>query len=1138
MSAPPPRPDSRVPRSSVAASSRADPARSDNIEIPHHPPHTVAPDLDVGTCSLGDFSFPRAPEFSSPPKSSPSFTRRTSSDPPSSGSLTRRKAPPPLSLVKSADRNRLRVDQDEISPRQMNSNEHPPGLAALARTDRTSLSVHTDRAGPSTARTDDLSSSLPVRNYTGLGLGMPFSMSAAAGLSTLAHSTSSSPPLQRTPSISEFDDSYGRRRSASNRSDSIAESPVTDRSKLIGLGELATPRWTSAALERRWESPDALQLRELPPVHDSIPEHDGEDFDVTETYGADLTEVSALQLVFPERPLSHSQTSISHNSFVDSPTYARPSQRSSISTSRIPSSTSSIPSATRSVHPSDLFPVSPRPPLPTPPKSAAPHSGNNSFEALYRSQNSSNPILSSSLGLETDHDASSDAAALAAASAALSLPQSFVHLPCRLLQFLTYFNGNRRVSSGSTVSSRRSSVGKAGAVDSKPLKHSRRASASRSGFAHLPPSPASASTTQRLSAPIPALPSTTALPTPLPATTAQSQSQPNSALPRTPDLARHSAHSFPHPSLGHHSSPSVIAASILRQTRDLELDGMDASTDNGTSEALRKLDGLGPSSSPRLSKVISATNSVGSVRSRTASREMGLSPSRLSVKDGDEARRRRTRSSDGGLVAGDVRRSPATTLDSASSSPALGSTSPTTPLSPLSTSQSSRAPLPSAPTAQLPLSRHSSQTRSPSIAYDVPFPSVSPFKRGSSSSTNAGASTSATTDSRDSTSGTSLSGSSIGGSNVARSNKNRRGSVGSDVSSINSAGDAAIMRLDPAENRNGFEAAVIPPVPPIPKDYESYRPATDTSASNYASSPRFGPIRMNSETSSLAESARSPRSSELDVSLGGASTGKTPPRKWSISGAFGKSKSPKSSSIKESASYSDLSSSVSQPRPRLASVSSHLSDPWYPRRLAGSTNDIAGLASNGSAPRSPASATSPSGLGSRVRQSLRSDKPSTSEVPRTRTSSMSSGGTATNPHASNSEPTPSVVAISPGRSRSSLLSPRRTPSGIPFFSRKSSSNNIVGSASPSVDKPMPSPEGRRSILGLNFLRSTASRREKEKPVPSATVLKRANGSATLPSKSSESVGEFGTRAGAGSSIVTPLRRRGKVCCIAIVQGYH
>lgn len=666
-------------------------------------------------------------------------------------------------------------------------------------------------------------------------------------------------------------------------------------------------------------------------------------------------------------------------------------------------------------------------------------------------------------------------------------------------------------------------------IDPKPSKHSRRASASKSGFAHLPPSPATTSTTQRLStsAAVPRT-STTALPSqPPPSTT--SQSQPNTALPRTPDLARHS---FPHPNHGHHSSPSVIAASILRQTRDLELDGVDASTDNGTSEALRKLDGLGPASSPRLSKVIPSSSSAGSGRSRTASRETGLSPSRLSVKEGDDARRRRTRSSDVGLVAGDARKSPATTLDSASSSPALGSTSPTTPLSPLSASHTSRSPLPPLPPAQLPLSRHSSQTRSPSIAYDVPFPSVSPFKRGSSSSTNAGASTSATTDSRDSTSGTSLSGSSIGGSNVARSNKNRRGSVGSDVSSINSAGDAAIMRLDPAENRDGFEAAFIPPVPPIPKDYESYRPATDASSSTYASSPRFGPVRMNSETSSLAESARSPRLSELDTSFGGQSTGKTPPRKWSISGAFGKSKSPKASSIKESVSYSDLSSSMSQPRPRLASVSSHLSDPWYPRRLAGSTNDIAGLASNGSTSRSPVAAPSPSGLGSRVRQSLRTEKQSTTEIPRTRTSSISSGGTATNQHASDS--TPSVVAISPGRSRSSLLSPRRTPSGIPFFSRKSSSNNVVGLASPSGDKALPSPEGRRSILGLNFLRSTASRREKEKSTPTA-VLKRSTGPSTLPNKASESVGEFGTRVGefgtrgaTGSTIITPLRKRGKV----------
>lgn len=214
---------------------------------------------------------------------------------------------------------------------------------------------------------------------------------------------------------------------------------MTDRSKLIGLGELATPRWTSAALERRWESPDAAQLRELPPVHDSIPEQDGEDFDVTESYRADHTEVSNSHLYFLRFLTKFlEQTSISHTSFVDSPTYARPSHRSSLPTSRVSSGNSSLPSATHSVHPSNLFPTSPHPPLPIPPKLATPHSGDNSFEALYRNQSSSgNPLLSSSLGLGLDHDAASDSTALAAASAALLSPQSFVPLDLSSRSVLT-----------------------------------------------------------------------------------------------------------------------------------------------------------------------------------------------------------------------------------------------------------------------------------------------------------------------------------------------------------------------------------------------------------------------------------------------------------------------------------------------------------------------------------------------------------------------------------------------------------------------------------------------------------------------------------------------------------------------------
>lgn len=98
------------------------------------------------------------------------------------------------------------------------------------------------------------------RQYTGLGLGLPFSMSAAANLSSL--SPTLSPPSSSIQQRATSDEQGGFPRSPSGgeRSRSASgtsgpESPVTDRSKLIGLGELATPRWTSGVLERRWGTP-------------------------------------------------------------------------------------------------------------------------------------------------------------------------------------------------------------------------------------------------------------------------------------------------------------------------------------------------------------------------------------------------------------------------------------------------------------------------------------------------------------------------------------------------------------------------------------------------------------------------------------------------------------------------------------------------------------------------------------------------------------------------------------------------------------------------------------------------------------------------------------------------------------------
>lgn len=743
-------------------------------------------------------------------------------------------------------------------------------------------------------------------------------------------------------------------------------------------------------------------------------------------------------------------------------------------------------------------------------------------------------------------------------------------------------SNDRRTSTSSTsTSNRRASTGRSYSMDGKTAaKTHRRQSASKSGFAHLPPSPAASSVAQAFAASTssaPSLPEPPSFSSQLPPSPAAPQT-PSASTPgnpistgRTPDMARLSHHS-------HHSSPSVIAASILRQTRDLE-PGVDmdtaAAADEGTAEALRKLDGL---SSPRMSRVYSSGTGVvpgtGS-RSRTTSRsgDPGTPPAALARHDSTESKtKRRTRSSTGGsvgalpkeiesaMLGGTEGRSSSSRSQqplslSVGGSPAAPAVPSPTFLSGASTVQLPRSPL--SPSMNTPghaspsAGRTPSQTRPTSGAtFDVPFPTTSsPFKRASSSSTNLTAGTSTSlSGSHDSTSGMSFSNSSFA-TTVARSSsfKNRRGSVSSDMSSTQSVGEGSALRAELSDSAGEGELARdIPPVPPIPKDWETYRPSPSAASTSSAqNSPRFDAPRFDagsrrpSEASSYAESTTllSPRAAEMEPSLSSnsiSSLGRAP-RKWSISNAFSKSRSPKpSSSVKESSSYTDLLE-ASQ-RDRKTSFGSHMSEPGFPRRMAASTNDIVGLA-NG---------TDSSSMRSLGRSSIRSDKHA-STIARARTSSQSSSSTARTsttaaPLTSVSmAATPSVVTTSPGRSRSSLLSPRRTPSGIPFFSRKSSTGSVTTpSPNPEKEKHDSSPpdekSGRKSILGLNFLRNSTSRRgDKDKAPPSPVFKRQTMSSVPVTKPDTRIADEFGRRASvaAKTSSLMATRKRGKVRFILI-----
>ncbi|GAA5905579.1 uncharacterized protein JCM6883_005375 [Sporobolomyces salmoneus] len=988
-----------------------------------------------------------------------------------------------------------------------------------------------------------------ARPYQGVGLGLPFSVSAAANLSSLASraplSASHPLPIDIPSPISHndaFRDPYRSPRPGENGT--TERSPVADRGQLIGLGELATPRWTSAALERRWGAPaDQGGDTDVFDVHEPMP---------TSRVAEGLVEspITARQIgrtpydsTFSNRPFGNSgSSSLQPASLLPHSTSA-----SSISTQLSPVGLLNFGQDNASTFGTlEFTPTSPAyssDPAPT-------HNLNDHPRASDRNLRRTEPQVG---GSKSPGDATLSAPSSAvppSTSWETGTDKNVVGLGFDYSNGLTGTTGEdeveqgtrRRISHGSVNSPATKRSSHRSSIDAKASAKHRRQSASKSSFAHLPPSPAAAtaSSSHSLSSSTASLPpstgtstsSTRAFPPPPSSAPLPSSSQHSTPSTRTPEHSRHSRHSFH----SHHSSPSLVAASILRHTRDLE--GIDleiekaAAVDEGTAEALRKLDGLSSPKMARIASGSSATGFAGEPRSRKSSR--GLSDVAAGVRKdslGEDRTRRRTRSS---LAEG----TDSFTADTSSTTTPGNSSPALPPKSPLANSTSSSS-----------TSRPDPQ-RVPS--YEVPFPSAgSPYKRGSSSSASYTLATSSSaTGSHDSTSGTSF-------ASRSGASKARRSSGGSDISSVHSGVEGrpgGVERTDSAGE--GDHLRGIPPVPPLPKDWETYRPtpsgnaagpplsastATTTSSISFPSPRPDYDVRRPSFASSLENSFRSsPRMPSSEEGHGSKELGKVPTptgrRKWSISSAFHKaSKSPKpgSSGMKESSSFNDLQASSQRdrksstfgPRLGLGEGSSQL-----PKRMASSTSDIASLASS----KSEYSLNTTGSLG---RNSIRSDK--ASMIARARTSSQSSSGTARTANqqlASSTMSTPAVVTTSPGRSRSSLINPRRTPSGIPFFSRKSSNNSIEPTSTnvtplPNSDKsPGEEKNGRKSILGLNFLRSGGSKRDKDKSALSPPVSTNRSTFSTSTSSSSLSgnsfgTDEFGRRASKPSDLLT--RKRGK-----------
>ncbi|GAA5875496.1 hypothetical protein JCM8547_001682 [Rhodosporidiobolus lusitaniae] len=1243
--------------------------------------------------------------------------------PKSSTGSTRRKPPPPLEFLNEPVSPTTRVAGEEpysaasstggftpVENPSPSKEEERDTLSGLINFDPSSSPVlTTDIPSSRLSLSDDLSveqsnpsylsspafdPSSSTRSYqpssssssaygNGVGLGIPFSMSAAANLSSLASSPPSSsrypipiPPIPSTSPTTSPTDTY--RSPAFQRRDS--DSPVTDRGQLIGLGELATPRWTSGPLERRWGAAPESEERQYQQQQGQGTQRRGEKleerFDVVGSYGLE------------QEPMPLARTG---KNVVESPTISRPTPRYSSGANRpyttydspnrpfagssnlyapslLPTSASSATIATdaspaalldfrstdptaQSFGPLDFF----APPAVSPTYSLdaiSVHDDSPKQRGGYSAGGYSAVEQGSSTPREQPRVAADELSQTvrraevprrrdstrrkSVASASGSVPNSagpgqswttsagqeqdviglgFEHEIDPPLPVSAEEGGARKrvsssASSAATSGKRSSTRSLSMSVDGKTsAKQHRRSSTGKGSFAHLPPSPAASSTSHVFSASTssasaPALPPLANFP--LSGSTSSAPPLPTSSVStpsaRTPDHARLSRHSFH----SHHSSPSIVAASILRHTRDLEGVDLDiehaAAVDEGTAAALAKLDGL---SSPRMSRIASSSNTSSvptptsaETRSRKSSRGPGdapVPPPMNPRRDSSQSVKRRARSStgeSGSAAAREVEKafagessvpsrstssnaSPAPPPPVLPSPPIYPTTSPAMPMprSPLSPSASQMS---SATTTRLPSQTRlaSSTSTAPS---EVPFPSSNSFKRGSSSSASMTAGT-WTSGSHDSTSATSL-------ATRSTASKYRRSSAGSDISSTHSTGDG---RPGPERGDSAGEiergGADIPPVPPLPKDWETYRPTTNTSSASSASaqhSPRFDyDARRPSEASSFNDSLSGPLSprappmqptrstasssgrsgtfeSGLPVSKPTATSSSR--RKWSISSAFHKAtKSPKAtSSVKESASFQDLQSAAAgrRERDRTSSFGAHLADAALPRRLAASTSDIASIASGKSTHEGSYGVGATGSLG---RSSIRSGK--VPSFTRTRTSSQSSVSTTRTAQTSSiptavssSMPPPSVVATSPGRSRSSLINPRRTPSGIPFFSRKSSAASDISlkTPSPNIDKgSFPSPveekttsSGRKSILGLNFLRSGGSSRrgsaEKGPLSPSmSSSSKRSTFSSATSSAASRQTESYGSSAamdefGRRASLATPksssllTRKRGK-----------
>lgn len=367
-------------------------------------------------------------------------------------------------------------------------------------------------------------------------------------------------------------------------------------------------------------------------------------------------------------------------------------------------------------------------------------------------------------------------------------------------------------------------------------------------------------------------------------------------------------------------------------------------------------------------------------------------------------------------------------------------------------------------------------------------------KRGSTSSTTY----TSTPSSRDSasmsttTSVTSMS----AASGRQSSNKTRRNSAGSDISSVHSSEALRDRVASIALNGDATDEAEVPPVPPLPKDLSNYR-SPPTTATTYA----FPTMSSDEKDKTPRNELSSSRSISLDVppspiisppapsgrrdsqhysSASGNDNNvpamRTPSKKWSFSNALNKLGSPSSSSQKSGFPLSPRGAFAHQLRKSSSKdhqVYAQASMAQWPPNQPGATASVHSLASASSL-TDAMSPTLPNAPKTPERGHGPSSRPGTG-------SSVSTNNTTSALSAAPSGPN---GPLSPASSVRRTHSKRLTPSSIPFFSRRSSSQSMHLPPPPIHLSSSISPTG----PSTNFLSAQTPRKRSNSPAQDYNII--------------------------------------------------